>query len=60
MLLSVEQERIKANQAVLVTAARLRMLLNVKSLGLGGGPRRRALGRWNNGIGGTALWQHKK
>ena len=29
---------------MLVTAARLRMLLNMKSLGLGGGPRRRALG----------------
>jgi hypothetical protein len=32
MLLSVEQERIKANHTVLVTAARWRMLLNLKGL----------------------------
>ena len=32
------------NQAVLVTAARLRLWVNVKEYGLGGGPRRRALG----------------
>jgi hypothetical protein len=30
--------------AVLVTAARLRFLLNLKRYGVGGGPRRRALG----------------
>ena len=33
MLLSVEQERIKANQAVLVTAARVRIGMTLKSLG---------------------------
>jgi hypothetical protein len=44
------------NQAVLVTAARLRLWVNVKEYGLGGGPRRRALGTVGAETTGTQ-WQ---